>query len=403
MAIVRHKFLYWLALLPFLFFSCSDNDEPTPQLADESLVEATPLGTWAAENLRLLVQLSGRNFDLDLVAYNVAVYKVIYKTSYKDEEVNASGLIFLPQATSASPMISFHRGTTVEQADAPSVQAFDSEDVLSYSALASTGLITVVPDMIGLGESQDIFHPYYVEEPTKDAVIDMLLAARELAADQEIGFDGRLFLAGYSQGGYITMAAHKALETEPVDGFEVIASFPGAGGYDLPGLLNAIRPAATYPDPYYLAYIGMSYQSYYEEPDLITSFFNEPYASKIPDLFNGINTGSQINNQLTESIPDLVRPESISGDETDPANQFLEDRFAENSPIDWVPSVPVFLYHGDADMVVPVQNSEQTYERLLANGTDPQHVELIIFPGHSHGSAIEPYIEDVVKKLQELR
>jgi len=393
----------WLFILLSLIFSCSDNDDPAPQPEETGrLVQANTVGTWTAANLKLFAELAGQDVA-DLLVNDVEVLKVIYKTTYKDEEVNASGLVLLPKTTSAVPMISFHRGTTVEQSDAPSVQPLQSEQVISYSGLASTGFITAVPDMIGFVESSEILHPYYVEQPTADAVRDLLIAAREIAEEKEILFDERLFLAGYSQGGYITMAAHKALEAEPIDGFNVTASFPAAGGYDLNAMLEHLRVAPTYPDPYYLAFIGVSFQSYYEENDLVTSFFNEPYASRIPALFDGVNSGSEINSQLTEEIPALVREEILSNDDSYSANQFLAERFTENSPNDWTPVAPIFMYHGDADEVVPVQNSQATYERLLNNGANPDNLELIILSGHNHGSGVVPYVEDVMKKLQEMK
>lgn len=403
MALKAHLFRRWFVVVAILTLSCSDNDGPAPAQEEKVLVEATARGSLAASNLKVFAQLTGQDIDISKIIHDVDIYYVVYETTYKDTEINASGLIFLPRAATSAPMVSFHRGTTVRQADAPSAQSLQSEQVLSYSALTSMGFITVVPDLIGFGASADILHPYYVYQPTADAVRDMLLAARELAEEKSVGFDERLFLAGYSQGGYVTMAAHKSLEADPIDGFTIIASFPAAGGYDLNHMLELLRPAPGYPDPYYLAYIGMSYQLYYDEEGLIDAFFNEPYASKIPGLFNGVNGGSNINSELTESIPELVREEVLADSESYPANAFLEEKFAENSPIDWTPVAPMYMYHGNADEVVPVQNSYATYERLLDNGADPDNLHLTILEGRTHGSGVVPYIAEVVKKLMELK
>ena len=180
------KWLYTL-IIAVLIVSCSEKeDDPKPQPEENNLVEATGTGSWGAAQLKLFVQLSGRDLNTDLLAYDVDIYRVTYKTTYQEEEINASGLILLPKTTgNALPMISFQRGTIVELADAPSLQAKESQQVISYSALASMGFITVVPDMIGFGESNEIFHPYYVEEPTSTAVIDMLYAARALADEKK--------------------------------------------------------------------------------------------------------------------------------------------------------------------------------------------------------------------------
>lgn len=403
MIVKKHSLTKWFSLVVIFIASCSDKEDPAPKPVNETLIETTSLGSRSLASLKVFVQLSGRDIDVDLLAYDVEVLKITYRTTYKGNEINASGLVLLPKSSNEFPIVSFHRGTTVEQAETPSAQPLNSEDVVAYSALTSMGFITVVPDLIGFAESQDIFHPYYIEEPTADAVISMLLAAKELTNERNANFDGRVFLAGYSQGGYVTMAAHKALESDPVEGFEVVASFPGAGGYDINHLFEYLRPASNYPDPYYLAYIGMSYQSYYERNGLIGEFFNEPYASKIPGLFDGINSGSDINAELTKSIPGLIREEVLDNDAEYAANGFLEEKFAENSPIDWVPVAPMFMYHGSADEVVPAVNSEVVYDHFLDSGANPDKLELIIFPGETHGSAVIPYLEDVIPKLQAMK
>ena len=396
----------WMSALcmSILIFSCSDNNDPEPDFKPEesNLVEATPAGTWAASQLQLLIQLSGRDINVNFFAHDVDIYRVVYKTAYLEGEIEASGLVLLPKTTADAPMISFQRGTIVAQSDAPSVQTKESEQVVSYAALASMGFITVVPDLIGFGRSKDIFHPYFIEEPTADAVRDLILAARALAVQKNINFDDRLFLAGYSQGGYATLSAHKSLESEPLEGVTLVASFPGAGGYDIAQMLDYFRGVETYNDPYYLAYVGMSYKSYYEHNDLLSGFFNEPYATRIPSLFDGIKSGAQINAQLTNEMAALVNEAIRLDPASNPVYDFLSGSFAENSLTDWTPEAPIFLYHGDADLTVPLGNSQSVYQRLLDNGANATNIELIVLPG-DHTSAVGPYIEDIVKKLQEMK
>jgi len=397
--------LKWLGttFLVLAFLSCSDKDDPTPQPEETNLVEASVTGTWPVAQLKLLIQLSGQYIDPNLLQYDVDIYKVTYKTVYKDSEIHASGLVLLPRVASiALPMVSFQHGTIVKQVDAPSVQQKESEQVTSYSALASMGFITVVPDMIGFGASKDIFHPYYVEEPTARAVTDMLHAAVALAKEKQLQFDSRVFLAGYSQGGYGALATHKALEAEPQENFEVIASFPGAGGYDVKAMQEYLFGLSTYSDPYYISYLAMSYESYYGN-ELVDDFFDEPYASKIPTLFNGINSGSQINEQLVDEIPALVKEDVLLNINTDPKYQSLREHFQENSLVDWVPSAPVYFYHGDADLTVPLGNTQLTYDKLISNGASPDDIHIVVFPGGDHNTSVGPYIVAVVKKLQELK
>ena len=393
----------FIAMSAILISACSDKDDPAPPVEEKSLAEATLTSSRTAAELQFFIQLSGLNVDPSILANDVDVYNVVYKTTYKDDEIEASGLIILPKATAAVPMVSFHHGTIVQQSQAPSVQTTTSAEIISYAALASMGFVTVVPDMIGFGVSKDIFHPYYVEEPTTTAVLDMLDAAVELIEEKEIDFNGKLFLAGYSQGGYTTLATHKALEANPSEDFQLVASFPGAGGYDITSMQDYFFGLDTYKDPYYLAYVGMSYQTYYDDPGLLTTFFNEPYASRIPALFDGINTPAAINGQLTEVISDLVTEDILNDTDSNPAFESLRDKFEENSLVDWKPTTPVFLYHGDADVTVPYQNTEVTYQAFLDNGASTETVHLITLPGRDHNNGVEPYVAEVVRKLQEMK
>ncbi|HEX7027587.1 MAG TPA: prolyl oligopeptidase family serine peptidase [Gammaproteobacteria bacterium] len=395
----------WLLFffLTVAVLSCSHNDDPAPPSEESNLVEATATGAWAAEQLKLFVQLSGRDFNTELLAYDVDIYRVVYETTYQGNEINASGLVLLPKTTgNALPMISFHRGTIVKQSDAPSTLTKEHEQVISYAGRASMGFITAVPDMIGFGESKDVFHPYYVEEPAATAVIDLHRAAHALAREKNVEFDKRVFLAGYSQGGYITLAAHKALEANPVEDFELVASFPAAGGYDVLAMHDHILTEDTYPHPYYLAYVVMGYRSFYDEDDLVSVVFNEPYASRIPGLFDGNNSAEDINAQLTTDTQTLVREDVLLGTNTDPLYDYLQEKLEENSLTDWAPKAPVFFYHGSADVTVPIGNTQGTYDELISQDTNAANLHLITLDG-THSSALEGYIEDLVKKLEQMK
>lgn len=395
-------FTKWLIITVFtvlLLPSCSDEKDPLP-LTEDNLVSATLKGSRSAAEMKFFIEVSGMDIDPGWFDHDVDIYEVVYTTTYQSQEVKASGLVLLPISDEPLPMVSFQRGTIVRQTDAPSLASLNSENIISASALSSTGFITVLPDLLGFGDSDEIFHPYYVEDPTATAVTDLLRAAATLADEKEVEFNQRLFLAGYSQGGYATLATHKALEADPLEDFDLIASFPGSGGYDIQSLQEYFFSLNTYNDPYYLAYVGLAYQSYYGEADLIDEFFNEPYASRIPGLFDGVTAAVDINAQLTQEIPALVRTEVLTGGH--PVNDFLQEKFNENSLLDWAPTVPVFLYHGDVDTTVPFENSQTTYEALLANGADPQTVTLTTLPG-DHSTAVAPYVVDVIKKLYEMK
>jgi len=391
-------------LLAILLFStrCSDDDQAV-DVSSGKLIEAVSAGTQTAATLKLLVSLSGYNIDASIFKHDVEVFKVKYHTQFQGDDVTASGLIILPQTDESVSMLSFQHGTITLASDAPSVQSTGSFDVLLYSAISSAGFVAVIPDMIGFGSSSNTFHPYYVEEPTATAVSDMIVAASELTEQKKLNFDGKLFLAGYSQGGYATMATHKAIESEPIEGMTLVASFPAAGGFDLKRIQEYLFSQTEYADPYYLAYMVNSYQRYYKENNLLTDFFNAPYASAIPALFDGNHAAGDINARLTESMEDLVSADIRAGIDSQSHFNYIVTLLNENSLVNqWYPKTLMYVYHGLDDTTVPYSNSESTYQKLIANGASPEQLHFISLAG-DHGSAVKPYVEDLVPKLMALK
>jgi pimeloyl-ACP methyl ester carboxylesterase len=394
----RVKFSLSMLLLAstlHFFSSCSDDDDPRKPV----LVQATQLLTRSASELQTFLSFSSIDIDPSTIQYDVVIYKVTYQTEYKGSSITASGIVVLPETDDQIGMVSFQHGTIASQAEAPSNLPLNNTQLILYAALSSTGFITVVPDFIGFGESNEVFHPYYVEEATSRAVVDNIQAARELAAQNDVNFNQKLFLAGYSQGGYATMATHKFIEENALSGFDLVASFPASGGYDVKGVQEYFFAQDTYSDPFYIAFVAQSYKSFYDWNTPLSDFFQEPYATSIPSLFNGTNTAGTINANLTDIIPDLLQPHMLANIDTDPKYADLVTAFNENSLLDWTPSIPMYMYHGDADITVPYQNSVDTYNHFLSQGASASVVTFTTLPGADHGGGVVPYVEDFFEKL----
>jgi pimeloyl-ACP methyl ester carboxylesterase len=273
---------------------------------------------------------------------------------------------------------------------------------VEYGAFASLGFIAVIPDYIGFGSASSILHPYYVEDLSASSVIDNLKAATELAGLKSVAFNKDLFLVGYSEGGYVTMATHKYLDQNPTPDFKLVASFPAAGGYDILRMQEYLFGLNKYSNPFYIAYVAYAYKTTFDWAEPLTDWFNEPYASAIPGLFTGQLTGSEINSSLTDSIPQLISKELLTTADSNPKYEYIVNAFAENSLTDWVPVTPMYMYHGDADTTIPYENSQAVYEQLLDNGASDEVVHLITLEGAGHGSGLVPFIEDVIPKIMSL-
>jgi pimeloyl-ACP methyl ester carboxylesterase len=399
----REKFKYFILLFALvgLWFlqSCSD-EEPEPPVKPITLVSYDEVFSRTKEEIEILIGIAGVE-ELDkFMEYDITVYTVTYRTKYLEEEIIASGLIVFPDFTGEIPMLSFQHGTITRHLDAP------TSDLNFYgilSSFSSAGYIFCIPDLLGFGSSTDILHPYYHYESTADPVVDILKAAKELSEVLNYKFDGNVFLAGYSEGGYATMAGHKMMEETSPTGLNLLASAPASGGYYLKGMQEYFFSQENYQQPYYLGYVAMSYRQVYEVSSILTDIFKEPYSTDMPDLFDGTLTGGQINENLTNVMADLLQPDILTNIDTDPKYKYLNDAFAINSLHEFVPKKQMTMYHGTADITVPFQNSLDTYNSMIQLGASPDILSLIPLQDDTHESGIFPYIIHVIETFDALK
>ncbi len=381
--------------------SCANDDDPgTSPKVDEFLVSTTELETLTKEQIQLLVQLGGFSEFSDVITNGITVYRMVYNTNYKNETIEASGLLVIPDDTSQPlPLISAQHGTIFSNAEAPSEFSL-SEGVSGFELFAATGFISIIPDFIGYGSSKDIVHPYYNAELTGAAIVDMILASKEFLDKSSIEYDDKLFLFGYSEGGYATVAAQKIIQENSQFGLTVTAAAAGAGGYDIEGVMMDIINRENYDSPGYLAFITYAAIVTNDWSNPLTDFFQEPYASRIPSLFDGSLSQSAVNAQLTESISDLFNPTLLENLKSGTMD-LITDEFRLNSVHDWSPTATLRLYHSAGDDIIPINNSKDTANKMMANGAND--VTFIEVGGDSHGAAVIPMLENAVPWLLSLK
>ncbi|GJJ04681.1 hypothetical protein RugamoR64_52190 [Duganella rhizosphaerae] len=95
---------------------------------------------------------------------------------------------------------------------------------------AAQGYIVIMPNYAGYDTSTLSYHPHHVADQQSKDMIDALTAARKAFAKlpHPVSENGKLFLTGYSEGGYVTMATHRAMQAA---GISVTASAPMSGNY----------------------------------------------------------------------------------------------------------------------------------------------------------------------------
>jgi dienelactone hydrolase len=155
---------------------------------------------------------------------------------------------------------------------------------LSWAAIfAAQGYVVIAPNYVGFASSSADYHPYLDYEQQSRDVIDAIAAGKRLLSAQRVRQSGKLFLTGFSQGGWVAMAVHRKLEAT---GQKLTASMPAAGSYLLTPLLDDLflgRPiqGSTIYFPMALTAAQRARAGVYGDP---AQFFSPRYAAGIEDV-----------------------------------------------------------------------------------------------------------------------
>ena len=269
--------------------------------------------------------LSEHKIDKNTTVFGYRAYKISYKTTDdNNKEINASGVMIVPTSLGMGDpskveamnaigldMVLDCHGTIFSNAEAPSVAIEKSNSPDDIGVLYSSifGFVTLEPDYIGFGDSIKHYHPYLLKKSSANTVADFVKAALKFAKDNNISIVASqdLYLSGYSQGGYVAMSAVKKLEKSGIN-LKMVA--PMAGPYDLNAIASAVLNQEQLGVPSFMAATAYAYAKAYDKN--ISSLIKEPYASKLPTLFNGSLDRKSIDKELTKSVSKLFTNDIVA-------------------------------------------------------------------------------------------
>lgn len=395
------NFCYLFLLLIFFISACSENvtDSPVEEIKSRGdVIGSDFLFEYKLDFINsffsLLTAESSTEIELAPI-YSIKVYKIVYQTiDAKGNPAKASGSVYVPQGINNLPMLSAHHGTQTNRSRVGSVSPLNSPEGIIAGTLGYYG---IVPDYLGLGESQ-ILHPYLHAKSSATCVIDFIRAAKKFASQNNIQLNGELFLAGYSEGGFVTMAAHKEIETNYSTEFSVTASAPMAGSYDMNLTAHKIIEKEIYDEPSFLSLLIVAYNDVYGW-NRINNIFQNSYSNIVVNLFDGTKTTEEINTFLTNRVSELFKPEFISNYLAG-NDEFMNAALTENSLLDWNPLAPIRLFHGNADEFVPYENANEAVQKLTLNGGN---IELITIQNGTHATSVLPSLIGAVQWFEEIK
>ncbi|MGF3021425.1 alpha/beta hydrolase family protein [Methylobacterium aquaticum] len=330
------------------------------------------LARWDVERLNRILTQDMPRFSGVSVAYSpartaVRLYRVTYP-SVVPEQGNrptlASGLVAVPDdATTALPLVSYQHGTVYGKREVPSFPEESPETQVMIAQFAGQGYALIGADYFGLGASPEP-EGYMVKQSHQQATADMLAAGRAVLADLKRSPTG-LFLAGWSQGGFVTMAMLERLEAT---GIPVAAAATASAPVDvfvpLNGFLNFPRKNdAVWVNSLFIL-SAFAFENYYGVPGLARSVLtDDSYALAKAAYERKAADPTRIPTDLHALIrPDYFDPQFF-------ATSAYGRLVAQTQAYRWVIRSPVRNFYGETDEAITpgLGQLAATYQRAFGN------------------------------------
>ncbi len=207
----------------------------------------------------------------------------------------------------ARPIVLYAHGTSPDRAYNIAALSQDNlEGIAIATMFASQGYIVIAPNYVGYDTSSLNYHPFLIADQQSKEMIDVLKAARSalpVSSAPSATDNGKLFVTGYSEGGYVAMATHRAMQAA---GQTVTAAAPMSGPYALSAFGDAIfRGMVGMNGPLNLTLLVSAYDTAYS--DIFTNttdVFEAKYATGINTLLPSTTALSDLEAQakITSSV-----------------------------------------------------------------------------------------------------
>jgi Prolyl oligopeptidase family len=220
-------------------------------------------------------------------------YLKFYTLGGAGEVTMSSGALMVPTGAAGTcsgprPIVLYAHGTNTDKTlnIADITNTSNTEGALIAAMFAAQGYIVVAPNYAGYDISTLGYHPFVNAAQQSGEMMDILAAARTALPKTFAASttdSGKLFVTGYSEGGYVAMATQRALQTA---GATVTAAAPMSGPY----ALEAFGDAIFYGDvdigsTIFAPLISTSYQHAYGNIyTATTDVYSTQYASGIDTL-----------------------------------------------------------------------------------------------------------------------
>jgi hypothetical protein len=332
----------------------------------QAYFDALPNDPDAYDYMDFYEELSGLS---DTMLQEHTFSKVTYaSTDNEGNPVTLSGLLIYPSGgvKATTPLISINHGTELEKKFAPSqfvpgqseISNF-AEVIIAWGISALNNWVVIMPDYQGMGDDVDEVHPYCIKDPLAVSTADMVEAAQKtILKTFSPSWKGNTYIMGYSEGGYVTMAALQELEKRKL---KLNGALCMEGPYDLSGaMLDIMLRDSAFPVPYFLPFMLVAYQSLYPASFKYDEMLVSPYNTEIPKYTTGFYSTEKVNSIMPEDkilkeVFTMAFTDTLSSSGSS-AHQLI---YNNNSYIGWTPKTETYLWHCVNDDCVPFANYEK--------------------------------------------
>lgn len=361
--------------------------QSSPPTAVTSGVTYELIARWDVERLNKILDSDTQKFSGVPVRYTpaqngVRLYRVTYPSVIPElgnRPTVASGLIAVPDVAGKSfPLVSYQHGTVYGRREVPSFPEQSPETQLMIAQFAGQGYLLIGADYFGLGTSKEA-EGYMVKASHQQATYDLLVAARGVLSSMGI-VDQKLFLAGWSQGGFVTMALLEKLESA---GVKVQGATTASAPLDVYATMEGFL---TFPRKFEAQWLNslmilsaFSFENYYGVPGLARSVLADAYYDVSKKAYDREPYNPS---DIPVDLHKLLKPAYF-----DPqyfANSQYGKLVANSQAYRWVIQSPVRNYYGETDeaITVGVGRIAMTYAQAMGSGN--QQVQAISTGPTSH-------------------
>jgi dienelactone hydrolase len=276
---------------------------------------------------------------------SVAVYQLQYGTiGGQGEPTSASGALMVPNGADPScqsprPIVLYAHGKRNLKFTNIADLSSNYEGLLLALALAGGGYIVVAPNYAGYDTSTLGYHPFLNATQQSADMMDALAAARAALPVTGAADNHKLFVTGYSEGGYVAMATQRELQTA---GVTVTAGAPMSGPYAL----------SAFGDAMFLGFVGAGAV---EETIMLVSSYQHAYGnihSSPTDIFE------QQYAAVESLLPSTVGTDTLVAQGQMPASAVFSN----------MPPAPEFA------MLTPPMTGNSWFDQVFANGFGAGHL-----------------------------